>query len=64
MGRLAITSFNVREEHSVLKFGIGTRHYEYEQFIQELLNAKKQTNYISFLIKFCFLIDIKIVTTN
>jgi hypothetical protein len=39
MGCLAITSFIVREEHSVL---VWNGHYEYEQFIQELLNANKQ----------------------
>jgi hypothetical protein len=37
MSRPANTSFIVREEHSVW---IG--HYEYEQFIQELLNGNKQ----------------------
>jgi hypothetical protein len=40
MGCLAITRFIVREEHSVLKFGMDIN--EYEQFIQELLNANKQ----------------------
>jgi hypothetical protein len=39
MGRAAITSFIVREEHSVL---VWKGHYEYEQLIQELLNANKQ----------------------
>jgi hypothetical protein len=39
MGRAAITSFIVREEHAVL---VWKGHYEYEQSIQELLNANKQ----------------------
>jgi hypothetical protein len=42
MGRLAVTSFIVREEHSVLKFGMGGGINEYEQFIQELVIANKQ----------------------
>jgi len=29
------------------------RHYEYEQFIQELLNANNRQHYIIFLNKFC-----------
>jgi hypothetical protein len=39
MGRTAITSFIAREEHSVI---VWNGHYEYEQFIQEPLNANKQ----------------------
>jgi hypothetical protein len=39
MGRAAITSFIFREEHSEL---VWKGHYEYEKFIQELLNANKQ----------------------
>jgi hypothetical protein len=39
MGSPAITSFIVREDHSVL---VWNGHYEYHQIIQELLNANKQ----------------------
>jgi hypothetical protein len=39
MVRAAITSFIVGEERSVL---VWKGHYEYGQFIQELLNANKQ----------------------
>jgi len=45
---------------------LDSRHYEYEQFIQELLNANKQQATLhTFLNKFCcFLYMSKVVTIN
>jgi hypothetical protein len=54
MGRPAITSFVVREEYFVL---VWNGHYEYEQFIQKLLNTNNR-QHISFLNK-CFFINVK-----
>jgi hypothetical protein len=53
MGRAAITSFIVREEHSVL---VWNGRYEYEQFIQELLNANKQQATLHKFLKINFVV--------
>jgi hypothetical protein len=56
MGRSAITSFIVREEYFVL---VWNGDYEYEQFIQKLLNSNKQQATHKFFLNKCCFINVK-----
>ena len=53
------TNAQIREALRILRRGVQhratnfQRHFEYEQFIQELLNANNRQQYIIFLNKFC-----------